>query len=270
MRNKNTCKKLCSIMIAVGLVFSGGQLAHAHNQKLKDAEAMVASNPTIENLTYIRKLYRKDIKKHKLNHEFDEALLSSKLAHKIKEQRNELIEKEITSTLQLAKSAAYSLTWAGESACWATFLKKSFEFEETIRNCPSIANNALDSFLLHAARVFVQADIESTAPFYEYSKLCWNITARLAHLAGNINLENICDTNAVWAKAKSMQVIANTDQKESDYSNAEIAWNFAASHFNEMKDSDNERMARQNAERARNNATMAREIAERATNNAKK
>ena len=257
-------------MIALGLVFFGGQLAHAHIQKLKDAEAMVASNPTIENLTYIRKLYRKDIKKHKLNHEFDEALLSSKLAHKIKEQRNELIEKEITSTLQLAKSAAYSLTWARESGCWVAFSKKSFEIEEIIQNHPSVAKNALESSLRYASRVFDRADIESTAPFYEYSKLCWNITARLAHLAGNINLENICDTNAVWAKAKAMQLIANSRQKESDYSKAEIAWDFAASYSNKMKDSINERMARQNAELARNNATMAREIAERAKNNAKK
>ncbi len=258
MRNRNTYKKFCTIMIALGLVFSGGQLAYAHSQELKEAEAVVASKPTIENLIYIHDLYRQDAQIHHSNHELEEAHSSNILANQIKNQIDKCIENTITSTLVSAKRAAISYRKVSECFDWANFLIKSSELEEIIKKYPSMATNIVRSFWIQAEHVYATAEHDQTEENYDYSKLCWNLAAHLSNLVGNFEEEKIADTKAIWAQAKSMQITADRTAKHNDYLNSAISWNFAARYSATIGDLESANLAINNAVLARQNANLAR------------
>lgn len=83
MRNRNTCKKLCTAMIALGLVFSGGKLAYAHNPELINAERDITTNQTKEHLLHLCDLYHQDVIDHNSRGELAEANQSEEMCNQI-------------------------------------------------------------------------------------------------------------------------------------------------------------------------------------------
>ena len=94
MHNKNIYKKLCTATISLGLLFSIGQFAYAHNPNLRAAEQLAASEPTIENLTYLRSLYEIDIQQHYANGENDKAEEAEHALRTTKLQINNILSHE--------------------------------------------------------------------------------------------------------------------------------------------------------------------------------
>ena len=92
MHNKSIYKKLCTATISLGLLFSIGQFAYAHDPNLKVVETFVGSNPTIENLTLLRTLYKMDIQQHHINGENDEANEAEQKLKKTQAQINSILD----------------------------------------------------------------------------------------------------------------------------------------------------------------------------------
>ena len=135
MHNKNIYKKLCTATISLGLLFSIGQFAYAHNPNLYDAEELAASNPTIENLTHLRALYAMDMLQHYANGENDEA--------KEAEQKLQKTQAQINSILDPAKyedNLKYQIEAAEESANrLALFIEKSKLTDRTAEQYETLA-----------------------------------------------------------------------------------------------------------------------------------
>ena len=74
IRNKNIHKKFCTVMISLGLFFSLGQLAYAHNRDIADAEAIVSVSPTIENYKRLHALYKYQVCKYASLGKYDKAI----------------------------------------------------------------------------------------------------------------------------------------------------------------------------------------------------
>ncbi len=131
--NRSIYKKLCTIMIALGLVFSGGKLVYAHDQELKDAERAAIVNPTMKNLVYLYHLYVEDVEYHNSKGENAEAEKSSIHMQKIK---NMIIEKKQTAHMkapnteetikyatQIAKEDDKKHNWEWVAKRWAEVVK---------------------------------------------------------------------------------------------------------------------------------------------------
>ena len=92
-------------MIALGLVFFGGQLAHAHNQELRDAESLIDNCPTIENHKRLYDLYMDDVKFHLSQGQNYEAIKSMREAQYIQDIIGEMVAKEAPKIIDKANEA---------------------------------------------------------------------------------------------------------------------------------------------------------------------
>ena len=158
MHNKNIYKKLCTATISLGLLFSIGQFAYAHDPNLYDAEKLAASNPTLENLTHLRSLYKMDIKQHYAKGENDEA--------KEAEQKLQKTQAQIKSILEPAKhedNLEYQIEAAEINAYKA----------QTIVSCYATSKN----YALLAQYYDAVAELANTLPKYSEKAIEYQIKA---------------------------------------------------------------------------------------------
>ena len=80
----NIYKKLCTIMILVGLILCSGQCVYAHSDELIEAIATFGQNQTIENLEYLAYLFEEDTQYHSSRGDYIEANRSNALYVSIK------------------------------------------------------------------------------------------------------------------------------------------------------------------------------------------
>ena len=197
MHNKNIYKKLCTATISLGLLFSIGQFAYAHDQSLKVVETFVRSKPTIEHLTLLRSLYEIDIQQHYAKGQIKEAIEA--------EQKLQKTQAQINSILAPAKhedNLKYQIEAAEESANrLALFIEKSKlthrtdEQYETLAQCwdalaelaqshPTYSQNVLEYQIKAAKAKASQLDIigrhNTTAEQYEALAQRWDAVVELA------------------------------------------------------------------------------------------
>lgn len=77
---KNVYKKICFVLILIGMFFCGGICAYAHNSELMRVLEVSMKSPTVENIKYLVHLLKEDAKYHESKGEILEAKQSRALA----------------------------------------------------------------------------------------------------------------------------------------------------------------------------------------------
>ena len=136
MHNKSIYKKLCTATISLGLLFSIGQFAYAHDPNLKVVETFVGSNPTIENLTLLRTLYKMDIQQHHINGENDEANEAEQKLKKTQAQINSILD---PAKHDECKIEAYIYDAEESAKQLASYIKNSKLTDRTVEQYETLA-----------------------------------------------------------------------------------------------------------------------------------
>ncbi len=107
---KNVYKKICLVLILVGMFFYGGMCVYAHNSELMRVLEVSIKSPTKENIKYLIYLLEEDVKYHEAKGETLEAkkskalvaLMSSEIMIQSHDELTEEKIEEIIDCIQLA------------------------------------------------------------------------------------------------------------------------------------------------------------------------
>lgn len=93
---ESICKKICFMLVLVGLILCSGKCVYAHSDELIEAIAASSKDPTIENLEHLVCLFEKDVEYHQSRGENIEANKSKAMVFSIK--ANIAIESQVNPT----------------------------------------------------------------------------------------------------------------------------------------------------------------------------
>ncbi len=257
MRNRNTYKRLCIIMMALGLVFFVGQITYAHTGELITAEQIADTNPTPENLKRLCELYKQDVEYHNSRREYDEANESQIMEMQTKNIIIANLHNSMAKTEQSKKRAMkynHKRDWEdmeiyqNEAADWFTLIRYLMSLEcERHHETP-------DSIRIEMKAVNRLKEQIRTCPTpKKYKKLAkhWNSIVNLATAIEDNKKVMHAKLSAAWAKVQKADMIANANGTPENYEKLAKCWDKASELYAEDHDIYYTVFAKEKAARAR-------------------